>query len=752
MPDSVPVMTEGASHSVWAPYKRRMPPPTYEHQARGSQDAYASYFAGMDKSMQQKVALTTAHFPTSGRVADMGSGSGRGTFDLACLHPDLDLVGVDINPAAVASAQAAYQRPNLSYVQGDIADAIFPTASLDGILDSSVLHHVTSFTGYATDRLEACLDHQVAALRPGGVLIIRDFVAPDGPDDVALDVRSDDGQDHGEVPGLSTWALWRRYAATVRNGRYLPGELPWEDLGVPAAGWHRLRCRHRDAQEFLLRKDYRADWEVELLEEYTYWTQAEFTHALERRGLRMVVAAPIRNPWIVANRLRGKARLFGPDGTSLPFPPTNIVVVGQKTAAGQGTRLRLVSSAPVGATAFLHLQSWTGSDGSTYDLVERPGRTLDLLPWFRRNGQVLVLAKQGFPRPIVVADPQRPNLAGAQWSGYLTEPMAAIVAPDADLPSAVRTILRERAGVDPASVRAILDPSRYATSPGGIDEIVTAVPVEIDPDGRHLPVPYGGLAEAGSVHVLDARACLRAAQVGGLFDARLELNIHRLLRRLGVERGQWIGAAITPPEHHLRWPRHPEALRPTPRITFTPAARPAGYLDIRSGRFSEVDAGGRELATTRREWVVPRSATSNTAVVLPIIVIDGEVLIGVEHRWLPAVQSACGSSGLAVAPAWRLPAEVDRLDRAETWLHERFPRDHGSTLDELIELGGPYLATPGATPELVHPWVAFVAPAHGPGRLHWTSLRACLEADLLDAHLAIAVHRVAQALGDSGRA
>ena len=720
---------------------------TYRLQDRGSQDAYASYFAGMDQSMQQKVALTTAHFPTAGRVADMGSGSGRGTFDLACLHPNLDLVGVDINPAAVASAHANYQRSNLRYLQGDIADPLFPPDSLDGILDSSVLHHITSFNGFATDRLEACLDHQVAALRPGGQLIIRDFVAPDGPHDVALDVRSDDGEDDGDVLRLSTWALWRRYASSVRNSRYRPGELQWEDLGVPESGWHRLRCRHRDAQEFLLRKDYRSSWEVELLEEYTYWTQAEFVHALERRGLRMVVAAPIRNPWIVANRFRGKARLFGPDGEPLLFPPTNILLVGQKTISGQGTRLRLMTSAAVDKPLFLRLQTWTGSDGSLYDLVERPGRTLDLLPWFWRHGQVLVLAKQGFPRPIVVADYQRPNLAGAQWSGYLAEPIAAITAPDEDLACAVRSILRERAGIDPTYIRTIDDPTRYATSPGGIDEIVTAVAVEIDPAAPHQPVSYGSLAEAGSVHVLDARACLRAAQVGGLFDARLELNIHRLLRRLGVDRGPWIGAAINAPQHHLSWPLHPDALHPPAGITFTPASHSAGYLDIRSGLFSEVDAVGRELATTRREWVVPRSATSNTAVVLPIIVNDDEVLIGVEHRWLPAIQSACGSPGLAVVPAWRLPAQVDRLDRAESWLCEQFLRDHGAAVGQLIELGGPYLATPGATPELVHPWVAIVDPAHGPGRLRWTTLRDCLDADLLDAHLSIAVHRVALALG-----
>jgi len=728
-----------------------MEPEAYHRQDRGSQDAYASYFAGMDQSMQQKVALTTAHFPTTGRVADMGSGSGRGTFDLACLHPDLDLVGVDINPAAVSSAQAAYQRSNLRYMQGDIADAVFAIGSLDGILDSSVLHHVTSFTGYATARLETCLDHQIAALRPGGVLIIRDFVAPDGPQDVELDLRSDDGSDFGDAPILSTWALWRSYAASVRNSRYQPGQLPWEDLGVPAAGWHRLRCRHRDAQEFLLRKDYRADWDIELLEEYTFWTQTEFVHALERRGLRMVVAAPIRNPWIIANRYRGKIRLHGLDGKVLPCPPTNIVVVGQKTEPGQGTRLRLVSSAPVDKPDFLQLHTWSGSDGSTYDLVERPGRTVDIIPWFQRNGQVMVFAKQVFPRPIVVADEQRPNLSGAEWSGYLTEPIAAITNLDHDLATTVKRILQERAGLDPARVRSIGEPSRYATSPGGIDEIVTAVLVEVDPDGTHLPTNYGGLAESGTIHVVDARSCLRAAQVGGLFDARLELNIHRLLRRMGVDQGPWIGAAISLVDHHIVWPRHADALRPPAPVRFVRATNPAGYLDIRRGQFSEVDADGRELATTSREWMMPRSATTNTAVVLPIIVIAGEVLIGVEHRCLPAIQSACGSSGLAVVPAWRLPAQVDRLDHAEAWLSMRFQHDHGCAIGDLSELGGPYLATPGVTPELVHPWIAVVNPAGGPGSLHWVPLRACLDAELLDAHLAIAVHRASQALGDAVR-
>src|SRR5215203_252861 len=145
----------------------------YGKQHRGTQAAYEAYFAGMDASMQQKVALTTAHFPVRGRIADMGSGSGRGTYDLACLYQGLELVGVDINPISVERARREYSRPNLSYVVGDISEVIFPEGSLDGILDSSVLHHVTSFNDFDVKRVHATLDNQVTQLKTGGVIIIR---------------------------------------------------------------------------------------------------------------------------------------------------------------------------------------------------------------------------------------------------------------------------------------------------------------------------------------------------------------------------------------------------------------------------------------------------------------------------------------------------------------------------------------------------------------------------------------------------
>lgn len=210
----------------------------YTAQARGSASAYAAYYAGMDRSMQQKVALTTAFFPVHGVLADMGCGSGAGSYDLACLHDGLNVIGVDVAAESVAYAQSRYRRANLEYRIGDIADPLFPPGSIDGILNSSVWHHLTSFNGFALTQVERCLANQTAALRPGGVLIVRDFVIPRGPKEVLLDVPENDADDaasasHSTDPAevqrlgrLSTAALLEHFAAKWRSSQNPDRPLP----------------------------------------------------------------------------------------------------------------------------------------------------------------------------------------------------------------------------------------------------------------------------------------------------------------------------------------------------------------------------------------------------------------------------------------------------------------------------------------------------------------------------------------------
>jgi len=729
----------------------------YEKQHRGTQAAYEAYFKGMDASMQQKVALTTAHFPVRGRIADMGSGSGRGTYDLACLYGGLELVGVDINPVSVERAAREFRRPNLSYVVGDISDMVFGPESLDGILDSSVLHHVTSFNDFDAERVLTTLDRQVAQLKTGGVIIVRDFVIPDGPERVHLDLPADDGSEAGEVVELSTAALFELFAREWRSSVNRDGPVPFTRMSSPRTGFVRYEVALRAATEFVLRKDYRADWATEVLEEYTYLSQSQFEGAFRSRGLRIVTSRPLWNPWIVQNRFEGKFHLSDLGGDPLPFPPTNYLIVGEKVRDRGGVELFERQSRPISEPAFLRLKGYRHKEsGQVMELAERPHRTIDLVPWFESAGQIFVIAKKDFPRPIINAAPERPRLDSAHHSGYVTEPVSAIVEARADGEEEVRRILRERAGLDAEEVVRVAGPISYFTSPGGVDELVVSRLVEVRPRRDRLSFPnYSPFTDAGTVRELDASQVLRACHVGGMFDARLEINIYRLLRDLGRSCGPWIGAPIAlslqPDAPALSDPA--QALAPTARAAFDqpePLTRPQ-FLSVCEGSFEEQDRAGGTLAEARFEYVRPRHLSDNTLVVLPAYRTDQGVFIGVEQRDLPAAQSFGGSSTMAAAPAWRLPTTVTHLSGIPHFLKGALKKDFNLDAGTIWELGGAYLPTPGVTPEVVYPFVVEVEAAQCPraAGLQFVSLNELTGNTglLRDAHLLVVSHRLAHAAG-----
>jgi SAM-dependent methyltransferase len=712
----------------------------YAGQHRGDSSAYAAYFAGMDASMQQKVALTTAFFPTRGRIADMGSGSGRGTYDLACLYPELEVIGVDINPVSVERARAEYKKASLSYEVGDIADPVFEEGSLDGVLDSSVLHHVTSFNDFSLARLRTCLSNQVAALRPGGVLIIRDFVIPDGPEQVLLDLPESDGVDTGTIAELSTAALFEIFAKSFRSSVHREGGVPYERVPGAPSGMRRFALALRDATEFILRKDYRADWEPELLEEYTYYSQADFERTLRGLGLRILTSVPIHNPWIVANRYRNKIALHATNGVALPFPPTNYFIVGEKIGASQPIALEAAETRELDAPRFFVPRSYRNTQsGELLALAERPGRTLDVIPWLVRSGRVCVLAKKGFPRPLLALH--------KNTSGFITEPIAAIIDEGALIEQAARAVLLARAGVPESAIAAVDAPTRYFTSPGGLDECVSAVLVQLKPDAQVAPISdYGDLGDSGTVRELDAAQLLRAAQVGGTFDARLEIGAYRALARAGQALDAWIGGAVDLPVVDATLPA--PATRARSQV-FEPSQESSAYLRFVEGTFIARAADGRELSRVTREHVEPRAMSPHTITLLPALRTPTGVHVALEARELPAAQRFTGDAWLDVCPAFRLPKDVRELPAIEAFAREQLAK-LGLTLSALLPLGGAYAPTIGATPEQVSPFVAVIAEAPDAScPLRFESLNA-LHAridDVLDGHLKIAVLRVVHALG-----
>ena len=155
-------------------------PSSYDAQHRGTAGAYEAYFAGMDRTMGQKLAFVGAHFllDPGARIADMGCGSGSGTYQLALLNPKIEVIGVDINPESVRLATEKYRLPNLRFVVGDAAEPVFADDPLDGILSSSTLHHVYTFNGYSRAAVRRAIASHLACLRENGVFVLRDFVSP----------------------------------------------------------------------------------------------------------------------------------------------------------------------------------------------------------------------------------------------------------------------------------------------------------------------------------------------------------------------------------------------------------------------------------------------------------------------------------------------------------------------------------------------------------------------------------------------
>ncbi len=704
---------------------------SYARQERGEGADYERYLANMDASMQQKVALTAAHILGRGWVADMGMGSGSGSEAMAALYPTIRVTGVDINPEMVERAATKYQRENLDFRAGDIAQPCFDEASLDAIFDSSVLHHVTSFNDYRLEEAAVALKNQVAQLRPHGSLIVRDFLRPE-PGPVLLD-----------LPDTSA-DLFQRFALEFRFLKP-PTErgFPYQTLPSPRPGWQRFRCDAVHATEFVLRKDYASDWDTEVLEEYTYFTQAEFEAHFHRLGLRILASTPLWNPWIVQHRFRGQFELRDLDENLMGLPPTNYLIVGERVEPGHGVEFQpTVELEPQG---FLEFTSYRHRErGSHRELVRRPNVTIDTLPYFEQNGELYVLARKSYPRPLMSLCSER--LDRALSPTYVTEPIS-IICGDKPLAQTVEEALNNWAGLPSEQILEFAEGSTTYPSPGGVQEEIRCFFVKVQP----LMVNTPGARD--QVRAIEAGQLLRAAQVGGLPDARLETHCFELLRRLGRPAGPWIGESIglrEQPAPPTTSRLHSLLERPRRRAYERTDTR-VGFLALKRQRFQELDSLGEVVREVDLEYVLPQKSTLNTVAVAPLWKHGEQVYLGLVDEDLPAAQCFSGHSNHLQAPAWRLPEGVRELERMDTYLREALRKENGLIVSSAYQLGGPYFPSPGVTPEIAYPWAVDIeeqSQANCP--VVWVPLRDLVEGfhHLKEGHLRTLVSRVWRALGE----
>ena len=706
----------------------------YDLQDRGNQKEYQQYLEAMDAVAVEKVASASVFFePKKGNVlVDVGMASGTSSAILANLFPELSIIGVDINPKMLEIAQAGYQLPNLSFRidDGELLNTFEP-GSVNGFFNCSSIHHITSYNGYDANRAWKTLERQTELLKENGVLVVRDFVKPE-EQEVFLEVSSLPKQNQpSDADLLELFSLTARSLA-VENERGFP--LVEVKSYIPDR--RRFRLFYSDAVEFIRRKDYYENWEVELQEEYGYFTQHEFEVCFSKLGLRIILSTPLYNPWIIRNRYRAQFVLYNLQGEIMGYPPTNYMIVGEKVPF-KGKRIYPVRHLPGRDNSFLSFASYQHKETKKiYDVVERPNEVVDFIPFYQGNDRLEIWAKHGYPRPIVNVQTDSSTIDDKHYSGYITEGIAVGGCKEP------ATVLYERTGIQ-VTDRNLCKGLSYYTSPGGINERITSFLAELETPFHEtflLKNVYEGLENETILHKYDAAQLLKTAQTGALVEARLEMNIYNLFRRLSIPLPRWLGESMELTEQSVPEKTTVRNLISMNHHHFERIESTANFLKTDRVMFGTTILGNKSIL----EYVYPVDFSTNTLVALPVCKSCGDVFVGLEIRDLPVPQQYSDNSCLVTAFAKRLPKSVCNYTQLEDYIRQLNIFD--ASVIRFFKLGEKYYPSIGVTPEQVYPYV--VQLDHPTSQLKWISLHSTIEQleEFEDAHLLICLLRLWHAM------
>jgi ubiquinone/menaquinone biosynthesis C-methylase UbiE len=168
------------------------------------------------QAAHQRVA-DQAELGSAQRVLEIGCGTGNLALLVKRTNPQVEVVGLDPDPKALARADRKARRAGLSIelVRGFADELPYPDASFDRVLSALMFHHLEADLRLAT------LHEVVRVLRPGGSLHLLDFGG--NPDNA-----------HGLMPRLA------RHSHTLRDnwGDRIPTLMREAGLSEPAEIGH----------------------------------------------------------------------------------------------------------------------------------------------------------------------------------------------------------------------------------------------------------------------------------------------------------------------------------------------------------------------------------------------------------------------------------------------------------------------------------------------------------------------------------
>ncbi|MGL4581927.1 MAG: class I SAM-dependent methyltransferase, partial [Flavobacterium sp.] len=373
-----------------------------------------------------------------------------------------------------------------------------------------------------------------------------------------------------------------------------------------------------------------------------------------------------------------------------------------------------------------------------YDVVARPNSVTDIIPYYHTATGLKVIAKHGYPRPLTTITTDSPVIDGKRYSGYIPEGIA--IATDKN----IYEELENRFGIVSNVIKASNPALSYYTSPGGINEKVTSVYLELNKiieTNTPLKKGFTGFTDSGHLQEYDAMQLLNTAQTGALVEARLEVNIYNLFLKLDIPLPKWLGQKITIKETENIVVTSFKELSTIHFTDYQETNQSANFLKTSRGNFSEI---GINHSSAILEYVYPDKYSSNTLVTIPVYKYQNETYVGLEIRSLPIPQIYSGNSAILTVPALRLPKEIKNFYDLENYIKQIQIGE--SNIINFSKLGEKYFPSIGITTEQVYPYIVTLETPTD--KLYWINIDELFtNIDRIDdAHLLVALCRLKHSL------
>lgn len=677
----------------------------------------------------RKAWFTLAHIlPRDGaHIVDMGCDDGAMSYAMAALNPRVQITGLDKDKRKITKAQESFTLDNLAFKTGDVVLESFKENSLDAIVNSFILHEVYSGYRYNETIVSTALEKQFKALKRDGVMFVRDYTRPP-PGEFVLLEAPDKPSFGTQLDRLSDADLLVWYSEHAQP-RQDPGCRGFflEELPPRFPGTRLFRLPYKWAYEFLMRKDDRERWDLELPMDYTFFTQREFRKELKNMGARVEYAAPHWDKDFIKTKLKGKFRLYNDQGKTLGFPATSYILLARKVGEQRSLNIEERRPSPTGHSSSLHIQTMRNEqNGELTDIVGRDRDACEILPYrITEDGRLSVILHEGLARGLTNAVSRSGiNLDGRQWSGHLIEAICldddliADIGPLDHKSSAL--FAQNHLGLKAEKGAVLEEGMSYYPSPDYIDEKIQTYYLKTLPPGKQAePRSFFGSAATfqakGRIREFDAQNLLDAITVGMIPNARLELQILSLFNRLKLRPETWTAKDIPFTVQEITSAAHVRkytSLMGTTDTRFKLTRGAAGQLrSIHSVFVEDGHAQGSitGLSAADIDFVIKNNETVNTAVVVPLTKgAKNDLHAGFLVQHLPVPQRHNGSGLTFSAPSFNLPPDITDMEGAQRYLAERF-----NVLPEMVfPMGESYYSHIGITPQRIYPFGLAIPPGN----------------------------------------